>query len=234
MKVLPYGDQALLVRFQEKIDQTINQKVLMLYELIKRENWVKYLIPSYQSLTVGIQTDIISLNKAIAIIENIPLDTKSQNTSGKHMVIPVCYEGVHAPDMPEVEKHTGLNTEDIIDKHAEETYHVYMLGFVAGFPYMGTLPSLLHCPRKSTPRLKVPKGSVGLAGAQTGIYPTEAPGGWQIIGQTPIPLFDPQCLPPNTLNPGDRVSFRPISTDEFQLISIKVETGIYEFELAHE
>lgn len=234
MKIQPYGDQALLVRFDEQIDPKINQQVLSLYEMIKREDWVQYLIPAYQSLTIGIEPKTISLAQAYELISEMYTDSVSSNPHQKHLVIPVCYEGIYSPDMVDVEKTTGLSASDIIEIHTSQVYHVYMLGFVAGFPYMGSLPKALHCPRKAQPRLKVAQGSIGLAGAQTGIYPTEAPSGWQLIGQTPIPLFIPAYSPPNTLNPGDRASFRAISEDEFKLIKIKVETGIYEPEIAYE
>ena len=108
-----------------------------------------------------------------------------------------------------------------------------MLGFVAGFAYMGSLPNHLACKRKATPRLRVPKGSVGLAGLQTGIYPTEAPGGWQIIGQTPLRMFDGNRPETSLLRPGDNVKFRPIGQAEFKIIQLKIETGIFEMEEAH-
>ena len=139
---------------------------------------------------------------------------------------------IFAPDLDDVARFSNLSRAEIIKLHTAKTYRVFMLGFIAGFAYMGTLPDQLNSTRKASPRLKVPAGSVGLAGLQTGIYPTEAPGGWQIIGRTPLDIFDPQRDQPTLLLPGDQVSFRPIVQDEFQIIRLKIETGIFEMEVA--
>jgi KipI family sensor histidine kinase inhibitor len=127
--------------------------------------------------------------------------------------IPTFYGGTYGPDIEFVAAHSGLSVDDVIARHSEMTYTVYMLGFAPGFAYLGGLPEELVAPRLPTPRQAVPAGSVGIAGAQTGVYPIETPGGWRLIGRTLIALFDPTADPPALLRPGDRVRFAPISPE---------------------
>lgn len=230
MKISPYGDSALLVQFNDGIDESTNREVIALYQYLQASDLFEYLIPAYNSLTIGLDKEKLSRKEAQAQIEAFDFNSLQSAIKPKNYLIPVCYEDAHALDIKEVESLTGLSRDKIIELHSQKTYHVYMLGFLAGFAYMGQLPGNLQVPRKDKPRLSVPKGAVGLAGAQTGIYPCEAPGGWQIIGATPLELFDPTVLEPNLLNPGDRVRFRSITVDEFKLIEIKIATGIYELE----
>ena len=147
------------------------------------------------------------------------------------LTIPVCYETPFDLDTKEVEEITGLTKKEIITTHTGHTYQVFMLGFLAGFAYMGENDQRLHCPRKMNPRKEVPQGAVGLAGVQTGIYPVQAPGGWQIIGRTPVPLFNPSSSQPAQLKPGLKVRFRAISLDEFKLIELKLSENLYRLEL---
>jgi inhibitor of KinA len=131
-------------------------------------------------------------------------------------VIPVCYDHEFSPDLKEVSAQTGRSVEEIIDAHLNTEFYVYMLGFMPGFAYMGDMPDEFSCRRKETPRTKVPLGAVGLALRQTAIYPFESPGGWQIIGRTPMKMFDPTREHASLLNAGDTVRFRKISLDEFR------------------
>jgi inhibitor of KinA len=124
--------------------------------------------------------------------------------------IPVCYGGVYGPDLEAVARHTGLPPQELIRRHAAGSYRVYMLGFAPGFAYLGGMDEQLATPRKAEPRTAIPAGSVGIAGGQTGVYPLETPGGWQLIGRTPLPLFDAQRNPPSLLQMGNRVRFVPI------------------------
>lgn len=130
--------------------------------------------------------------------------------------IPVCYRGEFAPDLDAMAVLTGLTTSEIVRRHSKATYMVRMLGFMPGFPYLDGLPKELHAPRREQPRVEVPAGSVAIGGAQTGIYPVISPGGWQIIGRTPLKLFDPRRKTPALLKAGDRISFVAISPEEFQ------------------
>lgn len=234
MKINPYGESALLVQFDEEISIATSQKVVALYRSLDQSQKFTFLIPAYNSLTVGFDPKHLSMKESLSYIKSINFDLPEVNTNTHQFVVPVCYDEEYAPDMGEVEQLTGLSKHEIIQLHSSNTYHVFMLGFIAGFSYLGTLPEALHCPRKLSPRMKVPAGSVGLAGEQTGIYPSEAPGGWQLIGRTPLDLFNQKQNPPNFLSPGDSVKFRPITSDEFKLIRIKIETEIFEPELFHD
>ncbi|MEM4479759.1 MAG: 5-oxoprolinase subunit PxpB [Candidatus Bathyarchaeia archaeon] len=140
-----------------------------------------------------------------------PLEEK-----GRKFIIPVVYGGVYGPDLKDVAEYHGLTEDQVIEVHSGRFYRVYMIGFVAGFPYLGEVSEEIATPRLETPRPKVPAGSVGIADKQTGIYPCEAPGGWRIIGRTPLKLFDPNWQPPALLRPGDIVKFTPISEEEFK------------------
>ena len=231
MKIVPFGDSALLVNFEQKIDETINNQVLSLYKQLQKVKEVTFLIPAYCSLTVGFseQTSIKALSKQIK-----ELTKKSQSTdinlNTKLIEIPVCYEAPYTLDISEVTEKIGLSRQEIIDTHCQETYKVYMLGFVAGFAYLGSLPEQLYCPRKTEPRKEVMAGSVGLAGLQTGIYPVNAPGGWQIIGRTPIPTFNPKTENPTLLKAGDAVKFKSISSAEFKAIEKRVSSNTFNLE----
>ncbi|WP_420386158.1 5-oxoprolinase subunit PxpB [Roseivirga sp.] len=234
MDVKPFGDKALLISFEKKIDPEVNQMVINLYHTLKASRSFTFLTPAYCSLTVGIDRTRFTMTEATELIRDLATHPPTnQMAYVRDVTIPVCYEPEFAPDMAEVSRKTGLTEQEIIQKHTETTYRVYMLGFVAGFAYLGTLPEPLVCDRKETPRKLVPKGSVGLAGHQTGIYPVDAPGGWQIIGQTPLNMFDTSREEPNLLFSGDKVKFRAVSADEFKLIALKQDTGIYTMEARH-
>jgi KipI family sensor histidine kinase inhibitor len=137
--------------------------------------------------------------------------------------IPVCYDGPFSPDMETVSAHTGLSSQEIVRRHAGPAYRIYMLGFLPGFPYLGGLDPALETPRLATPRVKIPAGAVGIGGAQTGIYPLESPGGWQLIGQTPVRPYDPRRENPFLYRPGDYIVFYPVSSGEYQDIARAVE-----------
>ncbi|WP_422356320.1 5-oxoprolinase subunit PxpB [Roseivirga pacifica] len=234
MKLQPYGDSALLVSFEKRIDPAISQQVIALHKALKDHAGITFSIPAYQSLTLGFNSTYLNYNGLEKLVKATfdQLDETTTN-SGRKVTIPVCYDGAYAPDMSEVSSLTGCSKQEIIQLHTSHEYHVYMLGFVAGFAYMGTLPEALKSPRKETPRLKVHQGAVGLAGLQTGIYPAEAPGGWQIIGTTPMKMFDPEKEKPNFLEAGDKVNFRAISEDEYKIIQLKIETEIFEPEISN-
>ncbi|MEC7755874.1 5-oxoprolinase subunit PxpB [Roseivirga sp. UBA1976] len=234
MKIRPFGESALLVSLENTIDPVVNERIVRFYRKLKSSGEFTFLTPAYCSLTVGFDRTKFTIAQATEHVKTLCEHTDDlAETESRKITIPVCYSPSFAPDMEEVAKHTGLSSEKIIELHSQTTFRVFMLGFVAGFSYLGTLPNALHCPRKKTPRKSVAKGSVGLAGLQTGIYPVTAPGGWQIIGRTPLNMFDPARPQPNLVFAGDEVQFRPISPDEFKLIAIKVDTGIYETEIEY-
>jgi KipI family sensor histidine kinase inhibitor len=139
--------------------------------------------------------------------------------SWRTVIVPVCYGGAHGPDLEAVAAAGGLGVEEVIDRHSGVDYFVSAVGFTPGFPYLGGLPAALHTPRRRTPRVRVPPGSVGIGGAQTGIYPFETPGGWNLIGRTPLRLFNPLVRPPALLQTGDHVRFLPITPEEFGAVA---------------
>lgn len=216
----PFGDRALLIKWEQRIDPEINAEVIGLTQRIEKARipGIRYYIPAYCSLTVGYQPEKISFP---ILCKQIQLLVKENDTAPaaldppRQITIPVCYEDEFAPDLNWLSAHTGLDKEHIIHLHTSTAFHVYMIGFLPGFPYMGTLPEVMNAPRKSTPRKRVPIGSVAVAGLQTGIYPFESPGGWQLIGRTPIQLFDPQRETPFFLQAGDEVRFQAIDRQAF-------------------
>jgi len=132
------------------------------------------------------------------------------------VTIPVCYDAEFGPDLADVAAHSGLSTDEVVRLHSGAIYRVCFLGFTGGFAYLGGMPEALHTPRLATPRRAVTAGSVGIAGGQTGIYPTETPGGWRLIGRTPVRMFDPQAQPPTRVQAGDTVKFERIDRAEFE------------------
>ena len=226
MEIIPYGDQAILINFEQKIDASINDEVIQLHEKLK-SNLIKgitFCIPAYCSLTVGYDVNIYSFEKFRETISSLRAENESIifQKEKRKIKIPVCYDLEFALDADEISSHTNLTWDEIVQLHSEETYRVFMMGFLPGFAYLGKLPKAIVCPRKSSPRKKVPSGSVAIAGLQTGIYPSEAPGGWQIIGQTPLPLFFEKNENPFLFQTGDLVGFQVVSKDDF--FQIKKET----------
>jgi KipI family sensor histidine kinase inhibitor len=210
------GDAALVVEFGDKIDPAINRLVHALACALA-DNPLPGLgeaVPSYRSLLVHYNPLSLSyaevesfVSQALGRCEDAPLPEP------RLVEVPTIYGGERGPDIGFVAEQNGLAIADVIRLHSGATYTVYMLGFTPGFPYLGGLPDALITPRLETPRQRVPAGSVGIAGAQTGVYPLATPGGWRLIGWTPVVLFDPARTPPALLQPGDRVRFVPVSEE---------------------
>jgi KipI family sensor histidine kinase inhibitor len=220
-KCLPFGEIALVIEFGDAISLEINSKVIALSEAISKAEipGVEEIVPTYRSLLVRynpLTTDYKQLASQIQSLEKT-LKTLATRAKTRQIVIPVVYGGEYGPDLAYVAQYHGLTQEQAIKLHSERAYRVYMIGFVAGFPYLGEVADEIATPRLETPRLKVPAGSVGVAEKQTGIYPCEAPGGWRIIGRTPLKLFDPLGQPPALFKPGDTVRFKPISEEKFKI-----------------
>ncbi len=213
------GDRGLLVEYGDGIDPVINNKVRSMAVVIEQDipDGVLEIIPTYRSLLVvydPVDTSPDRLKETLAALEEnlkhiqIPPPEKIE--------IPVCYGGEFGPDIEFVAASHQLSVEEVIRIHAEPEYLIYMVGFTPGFPFLGGLPEMLHTPRLETPRTFVPKGSVGIANAQTGIYPVASPGGWQLIGRTPLTLFAPHRENPFLYQAGDMIKFKSISRDEFE------------------
>jgi len=207
------GDRSLLVELGEKISPDVNRRVqeLMLKLEQARLPGVREFAPGYRSLLVVFDPLTLSASELKARITDVAARPGSVGLPpAKLLTVPVFYGGEYGPDLEEVAGHLGISTDEVIRLHTETIYRVYMIGFTPGYPYMGELPAALAVPRRSTPRTRVPKGSVGIAQRQTGIYSVESPGGWQIIGWTPIELFDPTRRLPSLLEMGDSVKFEAV------------------------
>jgi inhibitor of KinA len=234
MEIIPLGDSALIVRvceqFEDEPEETLDE-VLRAFPLLQRAAipGVIELAPAYTSVAVFF--DPVAITKLNVAPDRIFdwLTTKIQSlltsrrrylrkkTAGPRSIeIPVCYEPEFGFDFDRVAEHTRLSKREIVDLHSGTEYRVACIGFVPGFPFLAGLPMQLATPRRHTPRKEIPAGSVGIGGAQTGIYPLRSPGGWNLIGRTPLKLFDPTKDPPTVLRPGDRVRFRAITREEFK------------------
>lgn len=218
LAIEPLGDCALVIHFAKIIHPKLNQHIHALAKQIRiaQAHGITDIVPSYQTLAVFYQPEKLSFQSLIALIESCNTKSNSAAFESRKMEIPVCYEYEYAPDIALLAEHCQLSVEQVIELHSQVDYAVYFLGFKPGFAYLGDLDNKLHMLRKATPRLNVPAGSVGIGGAQTGIYPQISPGGWQIIGCTPLRLFEPTKASPCLLQPGDTVRFKPISLQEFK------------------
>jgi len=213
------GDRGLLVEFGGSIDPEINQKVRAMSLALEQAmpDGVEEVIPTYRSLLIVYdpeKTRPVQLEKVIENTEQRLGDI--QIPPPKVVEIPVCYGDEFGPDIEHVAKIHDLTVEDVIRLHSEPEYRIYMVGFTPGFPFLGGLSEKLHTPRLESPRTKVPRGSVGIANNQTGVYPIASPGGWQLIGRTPLKLFAPERENPILYQAGDFLRFKPISISEYR------------------
>lgn len=225
IQIYPLGEQAVVLQLGKGVSTDLHEKVTVYQEAIFTADfpWVKELIPAYDSITVFYDLGLLrSLLSAPSIFDWVSAELKKielviplKKLPSSIHTIPVCYDTSLARDIETVAALNKVTVHKLIDLHASETYTIYMLGFLPGFPYMGTVPQQIQTPRKPNPEALVPKGSVGIAGAQTGIYPIDSPGGWQIIGRTPIPIFNLSAENPCLFTAGDRVQFEPISLRKF-------------------
>ncbi|GGO04781.1 5-oxoprolinase subunit PxpB [Saccharibacillus kuerlensis] len=247
--VAPYGECAVRVFWDAEIRPDIHRQVRALHEELERRPFPGMLecVPSYAAVTVfydpytvwtarkqgdfgrdfsaedPVYRTIVSLlEKRAAALDILAVSEPAV------VEIPICYGGEYGPDLEEVARHAGMTPEEVVKVHASGEYLVYMLGFAPGFPYLGGMAESIAAPRRETPRSAIPAGSVGIAGKQTGIYPLSTPGGWQLIGRTPLPLFRPTEDPPSLLRAGDIIVFRPISRDEFRRLEQSGEYAVSE------
>lgn len=227
----PVGDAAIVIRFGSEIEYRTHRKVQMLSNYLTQNSFNGFIecIPSYTGVTVFYDPLLVEKSHAYkagqifspykivrSIIEDLLANLKDEETEAHRIVeIPVCYGGECGPDLEFVAKQNNLTTDEVISLHSGGEYLVYMLGFAPGFPFLGGMSEKIATPRRSTPRTSIPAGSVGIAGKQTGVYPISTPGGWQLIGQTPLRLFLSEKEPPSLLQAGDVVKFYPISYKDF-------------------
>lgn len=207
LSIHPLGEAALCCTLAPPVSLEQQQRIWQLAEGLAGVAGVQGLIPGMNNLTLTfdpLQTEAADLEQAARRLWARPL---RQRQIGRRVEIPVRYGGEDGPDLAAVATHCGLTPEEVVRRHTAADYVVYFIGFQPGFAYLGGLDEALHTPRRAEPRVTVPAGSVGIGGAQTGIYPLATPGGWQLIGRSRLPLFDPQAEPPTLLAPGDRVRF---------------------------
>ena len=217
VRIERFGEAALLVVLGDRLDAAVNARVHRLAaglgSVAREENGLRAPVPAYASLLVPFDPlviDEVAVREAIAVALQPGEGVGSDPAVDAVARVPVRYGGEDGPDLAEVAARTGFSEADVVRLHAGVEYRVFCLGFVPGFPYLGLVPEQLALPRRATPRLHVPAGSVAIAGRQTGIYPTDTPGGWHLIGRTDLTMWDPRRDPPSLLEPGSRVRFVPV------------------------
>ena len=225
----PQGDRGLLVELKEEISPEIAQQVRALRQALEEfaHPAIQELIPAYRSILI--RFDPLQTNPK-ELEELVRTGSKANNlrlSPAQVIEIPVCYSQEFGPDLESVALHAGLSQEKVIELHSRPEYLIYMLGFTPGFPYLGGLKPEIACPRLSEPRTQIAAGSVGIADQQTGIYPLASPGGWRIIGRTPLKLFDPKRSEPILLKAGDYLKFVPISLKQYENLQNQVEKQNY-------
>ncbi|MEM0933474.1 MAG: 5-oxoprolinase subunit PxpB [Bacteroidota bacterium] len=235
LSIKPFGAKAILVEWPQQVDHAILNDILLFVDTLKNQDssssweWV----PAYNSVTlIWRSRERMDFEASKRFIEQLYKNRNPQSEKRKHTIwkLPVCYEAEFATDI-ETSAHTlGISPYELIEQHTSNRYTVFGIGFLPGFMYLGGLPESLHIPRRKEPRLHVVKGSVGLAGKQTGIYPQDSPGGWHIIGNCPIPIFDASKEKPCFASVGDKIQFHTITKAEYDLRKIEAEIGIYNLE----
>jgi len=227
MQITPLGDNALVLEVGTVIDESTHRRVQAAWRALAAAPLpaVSELVPAYTTVTLfydpwaavqaGAPAQGVADWLGAQVRERLKNPPKTEKVKPRIVEIPVCYGGVFGPDLARVAAQAGLAPEEVIKRHSKAEYLVYLIGFAPGFPYLGGLPEELHTPRHQKPRMTVPPGSVGIGGEQTGIYPLATPGGWNLIGRTPLRIFRPEENPPVLLAAGDQVRFRAITPEEF-------------------
>lgn len=233
-KLLPAGEGGLVVEFGNSISEEINGRVSAFCKAYEARpiRGVRELVPTFRSVMVYYDCGQISYRMLTWKIKRLLKHcADAAQKSRRIFVIPVCYEEKYAPDMASVMAHTGLSREEVIERHSAPDYLIYMLGFLPGFAYLGGLDPAIVTPRLQSPRTKIEAGSVGIGGEQTGIYPLDSPGGWQLIGKTPLKVYDAERQTPILYQAGDMIRFRRISEVEFDIIAEAVRQNTYQYEI---
>ncbi len=230
IRLLPSGDKAVSVEFGNTIDPKINQRIRAFTLALARQGMkgIVELVPSYRSVMVHYRPEeILYRELADGLMAAAKLADSMELPPAEVVEIPVLYNRETGPDLAFVAEHSGKSIDEVIKIHTSTEYLIYMLGFTPGFPYLGGMSKEIATPRLQSPRIKIPGGSVGIAGEQTGVYPIDSPGGWQLIGRTPVKLYDPSRETPILLNAGQYIRFVAIGEQEYARISSAVKEGSY-------
>jgi KipI family sensor histidine kinase inhibitor len=230
-QIRSFGDTGFSIEFGEGIDRTVNAQVMALHAALRdaRPNGVIETIPSFRALLVQYDPLVAARAELEALVRAMLPDLKATASAGRLWRLPVCYAADLAPDLADVAERCKLEPDDVITRHCGSRFFVYMLGFMPGLAYMGGLDDALHLPRRKEPRVKVPAGSVAIAESMTTIYPWDSPGGWHLIGRTPLKLFDAARHEPILLGAGDEVTFTPVSADEYASMLARVKSGRFDY-----
>jgi KipI family sensor histidine kinase inhibitor len=226
-RVLPAGDAALVVELGDTIDAAVNARVLALDAAVARAAipGIVETVPTYRSLLVHYDPLRVSAAELTARLRALEADAGVTPAPARAWVLPVVYGGAFGEDLEAVARAAGLAPHEVVRRHAAVAYRVYMLGFLPGFAYIGPLDAALHTPRRGDPRPRVPAGSVGIGGEQTGVFSVEAPSGWHLLGRTPERLYDPRRPEPFLLAAGDTVRFEAVGPDAWPDLAARVEAG---------
>jgi KipI family sensor histidine kinase inhibitor len=214
----PCGDRALLAEYGTGIDLAVNRKVYAVAAALRQRSLagIEAVIPAYCNLAVLFDPIAVSFESLTAALTALESEMEAAESAEPRTVdIPVCYGGRFGPDLAFVAEHHRMTVEEVVRIHSRTLYPIYAVGFAPGFCYLGGLDPRLHTPRLPTPRTRVPAGSVGIAEAQTGVYPSDSPGGWRLIGRTPLSLFNPSRTDPFLYQAGDRIRFVPVAEPDF-------------------
>jgi len=229
--IRPFGENAILLDWPAVIEAQMHKEILSVNETISKTFSGKLIetVVTYHSICLYLQDDIVVKETIEEINAFIKTENHMQTKVSKRVVtIPVCYAAEFALDIALVAEKHKLSIDEVVALHSAPLYPVYFLGFLPGFPYLGGLHEKLHTPRLSSPRYQIPSGSVGIGGNQTGIYPSDSPGGWNIIGKTPLQLFDVMDSLPNLLNAGDFVKFECISLAQYHSLEQAINAGLFQ------
>ncbi len=237
IKYKPAGDRAMVVEFGNAIDAGINNQVHGLAEKIKEKNvkGVEEVVPAFCSLLIYYNPLYTSFERLKKELEDCGSGTADQTGKRKRILkIPCCYGARFGIDLKDMEEYTGLDRDEIINIHSSVDYKIYMMGFLPGFVYLGGLDKRLHMPRLTTPRVKIQPGAVGIGGNQTGVYPLASPGGWRLMGGTPVEFYNPDRQEPILCRAGEYIRFVPISIDDYYDIRRMIVNNQYQVEIVEE
>lgn len=230
IKFIPAGDRSVVMEFGNSIKPEINAKIRNMVTAVEEKTirGISEIIPTYRSILIIYDPLLIEYNSLIKYLKELASGLGDSSKSETRIVeLPTVYGGEYGPDIEFVANHNNLTIDEVIKLHSSTDYLLYMLGFTPGFGYLGGMSKKIETPRLQVPRTKIPAGTTGIAGSQTGIYPIDSPGGWQLIGRTPVKLYDPLGTPPILLNAGDYVRFVPVSEEEYLNIKEEIDKGKY-------